>query len=630
MTTQPKISIIIPAYNVENYIQSCINSILNQSYKNFEIILIDDGSTDKTFEICDKYAQKDQRVRIMRQKNAGAPTALNKGLKEANGKYIWFIDSDDFIEENALEILVNKAEESNADIILFGARSVDYKEGAPTNIQNDYWNLSSVDKKYTQELFNYKNSISWLINLPTVPWNKFHKKDFIIKHKIKFDTELLAPYDAFFNLCCYLKNANIIFLDKILYNYRLTTSSTTAKLVSDKSAKWNQPILLPEKTDKLIKEENVPTDLYPAFVKRTFVHTLYWFRRAEGSSRKKFYKQLQKYFKNLDCTIYTKENLKMSGYYNQYKEIRDTPYIIYNLKEKLHKLQIIKNKKTKNKKIRKFLGIEIKKTITNKEQKTTYILGIPLYKKKIKTNEQKKIDLIYQELIKLDNKMNNLKVIIEATTKHQYLAKYKNIYKDKEIVIVATGPSAQYYIPKPNCIHIGINGATRLNKIKLDYLFVQDYALENKMNEDADAYNCIKFYGHHADVRAKKLYPKVKRLPMSSRLNTSANTYLLEEISYNNFAYDIANEPFGDFQSTVFSALQFALYTHPKKIYLVGCDCSQGYFYKSPVPFSHSDNVKKGWMLFKKFKDEIYPDVEIISINPVGLKGLFAEENTIK
>ena len=110
---QVKFSIIIPVYKVEEYLEKCIKSVLNQTYKNFELILVDDGSPDKCPLICDNYAKIDSRVFVIHKQNGGVSSARNEGIKVAKGEYIWFVDSDDFVEENSLEILseyINKTD----------------------------------------------------------------------------------------------------------------------------------------------------------------------------------------------------------------------------------------------------------------------------------------------------------------------------------------------------------------------------------------------------------------------------------------------------------------------------------------------------------------------------------------
>ena len=112
------ISAIVPAYNVEKYLERCVNSILIQTYENFEIILVDDGSKDQSVEICDKFAQEDNRIKVIHKENGGLSSARNAGMKIAEGKYIVFIDSDDDIEPNMFELMLQAAEENKADFVM--------------------------------------------------------------------------------------------------------------------------------------------------------------------------------------------------------------------------------------------------------------------------------------------------------------------------------------------------------------------------------------------------------------------------------------------------------------------------------------------------------------------------------
>lgn len=123
MENQALISVIIPVYNVEEYLRECVDSVLVQTYQNFEIILVDDGSTDSSGRICDEYAEKDSRISVIHQENRGPSKTRNTGLNNANGKYIYFLDSDDYIENNALELLVVTAESNDADLVFFDAHS---------------------------------------------------------------------------------------------------------------------------------------------------------------------------------------------------------------------------------------------------------------------------------------------------------------------------------------------------------------------------------------------------------------------------------------------------------------------------------------------------------------------------
>lgn len=114
----PNVSIIVPCYKVEQYLRQCVDSLINQTMKDIEIILVDDGSPDKSGEICDEYKAKDNRIKVIHKKNGGVSAARNDGLKVATGEYVVFVDSDDYVPVDAYELLYNKAIETSADMVI--------------------------------------------------------------------------------------------------------------------------------------------------------------------------------------------------------------------------------------------------------------------------------------------------------------------------------------------------------------------------------------------------------------------------------------------------------------------------------------------------------------------------------
>lgn len=135
-----KISIIVPIYKVEIYLRKCVDSIVNQTYKNIEILLIDDGSPDNCGIICDEYAKKDERIKVIHKKNGGLSDARNYGIEASSGDYIMFVDSDDYISKDMCEILLKKALENNADIV-----SCNFKEIYIDNFEEEI-NKQSIKK----------------------------------------------------------------------------------------------------------------------------------------------------------------------------------------------------------------------------------------------------------------------------------------------------------------------------------------------------------------------------------------------------------------------------------------------------------------------------------------------------
>lgn len=176
-----KVSVIIPVYNVENYLRECLNSVINQTLKDIEIICINDDSTDGSLAILKEYAIKDKRIKIVCQDNVGAGAARNIGLKMAKGKYLSFLDSDDFFDYTMLEKSYNKVIENKADIVVFGANMYD------ANTKNQEC-LYSFNKLHTQIYpFSYKDiTVSIFKAFNNVAWNKIFKRDFILRNGIVF------------------------------------------------------------------------------------------------------------------------------------------------------------------------------------------------------------------------------------------------------------------------------------------------------------------------------------------------------------------------------------------------------------------------------------------------------------
>ena len=232
LDTNQLISLIVPFYNCEKYIEECIKSLINQDYDNIEIILINDGSTDLSREIAKRYAQKDNRIRLIEQENSGVSVARNKGLELSNGKYIAFIDADDFIEKDYTSYLYNLIISNNADISnSIGIRKFD-KSGKEKKTEEQMDNITVLNgTKATEELLYYNIGVS--------PFNKLISKDLIKKNKIKFDESIAYGEDFIFNIDCFL-NSNIVALgDKIIYNYRVDNENSAMTKLKPRLIKDN-------------------------------------------------------------------------------------------------------------------------------------------------------------------------------------------------------------------------------------------------------------------------------------------------------------------------------------------------------------------------------------------------------
>ena len=214
-----KISVIVPIYNQENYLEQCIESIINQTYKNLEIILVDDGSTDKSYDICLKYKKKDKRIVLIHKENGGLSSSRNAGLELVTGDYIMFCDSDDFFLPDTCLLMEKEITEKNADYVI-GNYIHCTEEGK-------FWKNPIFDKKTYP---NFKLSIrdynkSFYIMSSSV-CNKIFRKSFLDEHSFRF-VEGIPAEDAIFTTACFIKSSNVYYIKDIIYAYRQRNAGTS-------------------------------------------------------------------------------------------------------------------------------------------------------------------------------------------------------------------------------------------------------------------------------------------------------------------------------------------------------------------------------------------------------------------
>lgn len=202
----PLISIIVPIYNAEKYINRCIQSILRQTFNGWELLLVNDGSTDKSSEICDKYAAKDNRIRVLHKENGGVSSARNYGIRYSRGKWLTFIDIDDYVQDSFLEILVKEAD--IADLVVSGAYYINDKISflPPDRLVDISDDLPFLDEQLCS------------IYLMTC-WAKLFKRSFIIDKKIYFNSSLRIGEDTDFVLQYLMCIKSIRFVHTSSYNY---------------------------------------------------------------------------------------------------------------------------------------------------------------------------------------------------------------------------------------------------------------------------------------------------------------------------------------------------------------------------------------------------------------------------
>ena len=230
---EDKITIILPTYNIENYVDECIQSVLNQTYKNFELIIIDDGSTDHTLDKCKKFLN-DKRIKIISQANQGVSKARNVGIENALGNFIAFIDGDDILSKKYLETLLNNTIRASADMAICQyVTDIDKLENRSTLVKNEILSKSNLETLIIKKQFQ-----------DCYVWNKLFKKSIIRDNNIKFPIGITIWEDIYF-VFCYLEHCNeITIINQSLYYYRsrensAVNQSETVKKTMDKLAVLN-------------------------------------------------------------------------------------------------------------------------------------------------------------------------------------------------------------------------------------------------------------------------------------------------------------------------------------------------------------------------------------------------------
>lgn len=225
----PDVSVIIPVYNAEEYLSSCLDSILAQSLKEIEVICVDDGSTDGSAQILEEYAAKDPRVVVVRQENAGAGAARNTGLEKAAGRYVVFWDADDSFRRDALEKMCSRCDELSADLCICSARKRDDETGT-IYASGAYLNRKLLPR---QEVFNRRSLPQYIFNVSAnIPWNKMLRREFVLSCGLRFQ-ELPQANDVFFSMTALYRARRICAVKDPLVIYRVENRGSLTGTASE-------------------------------------------------------------------------------------------------------------------------------------------------------------------------------------------------------------------------------------------------------------------------------------------------------------------------------------------------------------------------------------------------------------
>ena len=391
MISNVKLSIIIPVYNVEPYLNKCIDSVVKQTLKDIEILCIDDGSTDNSLSILEEFREKDSRVKIIKlESNKGPGFARNLGMKYARGEYFTFLDSDDWIDKNAYEQLYFYSKKFDLDMVMF--RLINYEEETKKIYETPYFNIVSLND-YQYKIFNYKD-IPNMFSIISGPCNKIYKTSLIKKADIKFPEEYSMFEDNPFFFDALLTSKKISFIPEHYYFRRIRKNSlmTSLNTLADIIPVLNDVIDIFLKKDLFLDYKEL------LFNKKISIIKL-WFDSSEESYKDYFFTCILNEFKKMerDDKLYklfknelTSENL---NFYNEI--INSETYKEYSLNAEISKLKSENNQLKNNTETLKTENLQLKNnTETLKTENTTL-------KQKYENN------LIEHEKLKKDIKEKN-------------------------------------------------------------------------------------------------------------------------------------------------------------------------------------------------------------------------------
>lgn len=322
----PKVSIIVPVYNSEKYLEECLDSLINQTLKDIEIICVDDGSTDSSPEILKLYSKVDERIKIITQENKDVGAARGAGLKIAKGEYIAFCDNDDWLVMDALEKVYGTAKSNDSDIsifkVVFYYQDTDSYYYPPSYDLKTYFDEGIDFNNFTFKAIDIKDQV---LNNAFAPWFKIYKSEFLNSYDFYFKENITYP-DVPFHVQVLLRAKNISYCDEYLYYYRRDHPESTL-LISSKNDRIFDIFQIIDEVDNFLLENNLKEDYKKEFSIFVLNQMNYWFNKSHPDIREDFYKLAKKYILNLNLSENEISKLYKTQFdiYNNFIESKTSP-----------------------------------------------------------------------------------------------------------------------------------------------------------------------------------------------------------------------------------------------------------------------------------------------------------------
>lgn len=627
---EAKVSIIVPIHNDELHLKRCVDSLLAQTLREIEIILVDDDSTDGSVGIVDEYALQDERVVTLHRPLGSFGSAVNAGVDAAKGEYVTIVAPCDWVEPEMCEDLYGKGHSNRADVVKCHYRQIE-KGSSDGIIEHHIFLCTLFDSTILQDEIRQHCKEAF-----TTWWGTYYRLTFLRKHQIRF-TEGLNPqtekdYGYSWRLMekaerCYISRNSYYCHQKSDYGYPVSKGYDAAvKYLEGMRQHW----LWCRETPKMRKsfQEQCLKALYDEVLSRMK-------KQCRGLEKIQFIVQAAQLMR--ECAH------EASFAQFNHRERKDYKLVAHHPIWRMFKMALYYRHDSPECSYTRLFGVRLTCTRRNEYLHKKYLLGIPCKKEIYHDGKRKKyffgiryktnyIPAAASSLCGINREEEDTRMLGYAVYANAVFAlhqktfsRYRCCNKGFSSVLIATGPTindSPHICDGVKCL--GVNRAIMMEQFKLNYFFASDYLAVKSYIDIAFDYGCINFFGLYTQQRWEYL-----TIPNWVAEKAHAERFYREGRRANVYQ-DISCFPLADYGSITHAALNFLLYTHPRRIYLIGCDTSNnGYYEKNITQLPmHLETLREGYVKLKEMRDIYYPDVEIISVNPIGLRGLFRDVYT--
>ena len=362
-----KVSIIVPVYNVEEYLRQCLDSLINQTLNEIEIICVNDGSTDNSLKILEEYQQENSRIKIINKKNEGLGAARNSGMEHAKGDYIGFVDSDDWVDLTMFEKLYNNAKKYNSDIVMCPIYSSDDNKESDNNFS--YFNLECFNEDYDNIVFDNTKTKKFIFRICVTAFNKIYRNNFLKKINAKFPEGVIFEDNPFFYKT-FLNANKITLIRDFLYFYRAKRPNS---IISNANKNYFDVIKIHKISRNILFSEDKFQDLKYDFLNYQIGSIFYRYYQVSDDHKKEFFDLIKIDFQDMNLKNFEINKLNPNSKHKYLDILNSSSYKEFELLEKIRLIESTYNKKSNYEKQ------NCKKNL-NKQKK--------LYEKKLKSKEQ--------------------------------------------------------------------------------------------------------------------------------------------------------------------------------------------------------------------------------------------------